>query len=134
MKQKSKNLPIIIISLLTVLLIFNSISFVLHFINTEDPIVYSEESMMWIIQNKDYHTLVSDIKENENTPGVNIEKIQEYKAVADYFESVFLQKAYASYGDMENANKYEEKAKSCEEDMGEYAYTKEEIDKMLEIK
>lgn len=134
MKQKSKNLPIIIISLLTVLLIFNSISFVLRFTTEENQINCDEESMLWRIHDKNYASLVTGIKEDENTPGVNMKEFEEYKAVADYFEAVFLQKAYASYGDMENANKYEKKAKSCEEGMGEYSYTKEEIDKMLEIK
>lgn len=134
MKQKSKKLPIILISLLTLLLIYNGISFWHRLVTEDEPFIVKTESMMWKIHEKDYQLLLTDIKTNENTPGVNMKEFQEYKAVADYFESVFLQKAYASYGDMENANKYEEKAKSCEEDMGEYAYTKEEIDKMLEIK
>lgn len=134
MKQKSKKLPIILISLLTLLLIYNGISFWHRLVTEDEPFIVKTESMMWKIHEKDYQLLLTDIKTNENTPGVNMKEFQEYKAVADYFESVFLQKAYASYGDTENAKKYEEKAKSCEEGMGEYAYTKEDINKMLEMK
>lgn len=134
MKRDNKNIWIAVITILVVILVINVAALFGRIFQGQEPITYSESSLMYDIADERYFRLVEDIKTNENAPGDYMKGFSEYKAVADYFEAVSLQKAFAVYGDEQEAQKWADKAAASQNSMGDYAFTKEKIDREFEMK
>lgn len=60
-------------------------------------------------------------------------ELEEYYAVAGYFEAASLYKAYGIYGDEELVNFYEDKMNDFEKSMGSLASVKQDINKQLNL-
>lgn len=134
MKRDNKNIWIAVIAILVVILVINVAAFFGRIFQGREPITYSESSLMYDIADERYFRLLEDIRANENAPGDYMKGFSEYKAVADYYEAVSLRKAYAAFGDEQEAQKWADKAEKSQNGMGDYAFTKEKIDREFGMK
>lgn len=133
MKKKSRNVWTIVTTLLGILLFVNILSFCVRLAKGEDYYPYGEESMIYSIRDEDYVGAVGKIKHNETIPGYNGKWMEEYRAVADYFEALSKQKAWETYGNLEEAKKWATEAEKNSTRMGEYSFARQKIDEKLEI-
>lgn len=133
MKKTNKNIWTIIIALLSVVLVVNMVVFIIRISAGEVYDPYSEDTMIYNISEGNYAGLVKRIKYNEGLSENSMKGMEAYQAVADYYEFLSRQKAWEAYGNEEEAEKWKSKANACVENMGEYAFAKDNIDKIFEM-
>lgn len=90
-------------------------------------------TLSYCIQNKDYAQLVKLMYQNETEELEADEELQEYYAVARYFEAASMYKAYVDAGEKEKANQKLLIMNEQEKLTGELQFVIENINEKLKI-
>lgn len=92
-----------------------------------------ESTFVYILEAQDYSRLLERYRLNVGSSGEEDEDLAEFYAVAKYYEAAFFYKAYEEGKDTERAAKQKELMDAAATQMGEFAFTKSDIDTKLGI-
>ena len=135
-KQKKQDIKLIILNIVIGVLVFFLLitgTYALEEFSYEFDNGYKEESFLYRIKDERYHEMVRMYHENEAYGKKFGEEGQEYYAIARYYEAASFYKAFSEAGDTERMERYLDKMKEAEEDMGAMAFVKDKIDEKLGI-
>lgn len=94
---------------------------------------YDEDSFYWCLENEDYSRMITMYYTNLAEGKENDKSLQEYYAVANYFEAAADYKLYFQSGETERAEKLRNKMEEAYIRMGDLTVVKNKIDKKLGI-
>lgn len=136
LKEQMKDVKVFVLNIVIAVLIFFLLIIGFYFV--EELIEafdrgYSENSMMYRIEDGNYGSLVQMYHTNEIIPVKAGKEMQEYYAAAQYFEAASYYKAFSETGDAARAEKYLKKMNEAAEEMGGISFVKDNVDAVLEI-
>lgn len=120
------------IGFLCIVLLFSVIKMVQEFMYNYQ-VSYSANSFQYRLEEESYSNMVRMYYENQAANVKKSAQLQEYYAVALYFEAASYYKAYQETGDTARAQVQQEKMNECAENLGDFAFVRESIDEKLEI-
>lgn len=93
----------------------------------------SENSFYYAIEGERYYNIVGGYHRNTHAGFEGNADMKEYYGVAKYYEAASLYKAYSVAGNTEQAEKYLERMKQAETEMGGWSIAKKPIHAQLGI-
>ncbi|MBO5209560.1 MAG: hypothetical protein J6B68_09490 [Lachnospiraceae bacterium] len=130
----NKNLILnIIIIVLSVVLFFLTIAFLIGIMDYQRGYKVTESDMINYVRYQEYDSLVDTVYNNEANGVKHTGDMEELYAVAYYYENAVLYHAYQVSGDSKGAQEKYHKMEEYESQMGDYAFAKEEIWNLLGI-
>lgn len=122
-----------IVILLCVILFAQAVIFVKEAASYQKVYAVDEANLIRMITGQQYDNLVESVYRNESQ-GVPIKgDMEQIYATAHYYEAAMLYNAHQKAGNIEQAEEKFARMQAYEEQMGEYAFAKEEIWAILGI-
>lgn len=120
-----------IVILLCVILFIQVITFIKEAVSYQKVYTADETTLLRMVNGQQYDSLVENVYRNE-ARGVSVKgDMAQIYAVAHYYDSAMLYNAYRKAGNVRQAQENYARMQTYEEQLGEYAFVKEEIGAFL---